>query len=86
MRSRWSIASASSSGSWTRLSDDWTDRAELARLSFEDRWHYLALIQMCSRGGHVTGVLRVVDPAEPPTIQTLLRRSRACWRSACWRR
>lgn len=47
--------------SWTKLSDDWTDRADLAGLSFEDRWHYLAMIQLCSRSGRVDGLLRVVD-------------------------
>lgn len=46
---------------WTKLSDDWTDRADIAVLSFEDRWHYLSMIQLCSRAGRVDGVLRTVD-------------------------
>ncbi|NRG40196.1 hypothetical protein HRK28_04610 [Rathayibacter sp. VKM Ac-2835] len=46
---------------WTKLSDNWTDRSDLAELSFEDRWHYLAMIQLCSRAGNVTGVLKPVD-------------------------
>lgn len=47
--------------SWTKLSDDFVDRADLAELDFADRWHYLAMIQLCSRGGHLTGDLRMVD-------------------------
>lgn len=47
--------------SWTKLSDDFTDRADLAGLDPADRWHYLAMIQLCSRGEHLTGELRAVD-------------------------
>ena len=47
--------------SWTKLSDDFADRADLAGLDFADRWHYLAMIQLCSRGGHLSGELRAVD-------------------------
>lgn len=47
--------------SWTRLDDGWTDRAALADLSFEDRWHYLALIQHCSRTNKLDGVVRRID-------------------------
>ena len=46
---------------WTRLSDDFTERADLADLSHADRWHYLALIQLCSRSGRLNGHLRRVD-------------------------
>ena len=46
---------------WTRLDDGWTDQATLADLSFEDRWHYLALIQHCSRTDKLDGVIRGVD-------------------------
>ena len=34
---------------WTRLDDRWAERAVLAQLSYETRWHYLAMIQFCSR-------------------------------------
>lgn len=47
--------------SWTRLDDTWTDSTVLADLDFADRWHYLAMIQFCSRTEKVDGVLRVVD-------------------------
>ena len=46
---------------WTRLDDGWTDKAALAELSFPDRWHYLALIQHCSRTDKLDGVVRGVD-------------------------
>lgn len=47
--------------SWTRLDDMWTDSTVLADLDFADRWHYLAMIQFCSRTGKVDGQMRVVD-------------------------
>lgn len=47
--------------SWTRLDDAWTDSTELSELSYADRWHYLAMIQFCSRTGKVDGKMRVVD-------------------------
>lgn len=47
--------------SWTRLDDTWTDNTVLADLSFEDRWHYLAMIQFCSRTQKFDGLVRVVD-------------------------
>ena len=46
---------------WTRLDDTWTDNTILADLSFEDRWHYLALIQFCSRTKKFDGLVRAVD-------------------------
>lgn len=46
---------------WTRLSDDWTDRADIAELSLSARWHYLACIQFCSRSDRVDGRLTVRD-------------------------
>lgn len=46
---------------WTRLDDGWTDRPILAQLPYEVRWHYLALIQFCSRTGRYDGRLRVGD-------------------------
>lgn len=46
---------------WTKLSDDFTDRGDLADIAFSDRWHYLALIQACSRSGRLNGHLRRVD-------------------------
>lgn len=46
---------------WTRLDDAWTERADLAELDHSTRWHYLALIQFCSRTGRYDGAMRVVD-------------------------
>lgn len=46
---------------WTRLDDLWTDSTVFANLDFADRWHYLAMIQFCSRTAKVDGVLRVID-------------------------
>lgn len=46
---------------WTRIDDDWTDMPVLAELSFEDRWHYLAMIQFCSRTQKYDGILRIAD-------------------------
>lgn len=47
--------------SWTRLDDRWTDLPEIAALPFEVRWHYLAMIQFCSRTGRFDGVLKLTD-------------------------
>lgn len=47
--------------SWTRLDDAWTDSPRLVELSFQARWHYLALIQFCSRTKRFDGVLRIAD-------------------------
>lgn len=46
---------------WTRISDNWTERADLGHLTHADRWHYLALIVLCSRSGAFDGNLRLVD-------------------------
>jgi hypothetical protein len=46
---------------WTRLDDLWTERPLLAQLSYETRWHYLAVIQLCSRTGRIDGILTVKD-------------------------
>lgn len=47
--------------SWTRLDDLWTDSAVLADLDYEARWHYLALIQFCSRTDAHDGIVRAAD-------------------------
>lgn len=47
--------------SWTRLDDAWTEMTELAELEHGVRWHYLAMIQFCSRTDKVDGVMRVLD-------------------------
>lgn len=47
--------------SWTRLDDLWTDSSFFDDLSFPDRWHYLAMIQFCSRTGKFDGRIRLVD-------------------------
>lgn len=47
--------------SWTRLDDGWTDRPVFDHLPFDTRWHYLALVQFCSRTGRHTGIIRKAD-------------------------
>lgn len=47
--------------SWTRLDDLWTERMEGLELSLAARWHYLALIQRCSRLDLRDGAVRRVD-------------------------
>lgn len=47
--------------SWTRLDDTWTDSPKITELGFQTRWHYLALIQFCSRTKRFDGVLRIAD-------------------------
>lgn len=47
--------------SWTRFDDGWTDQQILADLSFETRWHYVCLIQFCSRTKRFDGFIRAVD-------------------------
>ena len=39
---------------WTKLDDLWCERRELAAINFADRWHYLAMIQFCSRADPVS--------------------------------
>lgn len=57
--------------SWTRLDDSWTERPELERIQHDDRWHYLCMIQRCSRTGNREGFLthaaaqRCSDHPEP---------------------
>lgn len=46
---------------WTRLDDSWTDDPIVNELPFEDRWHYLALVQFCSRTRKYDGLIRAVD-------------------------
>lgn len=47
--------------SWTKLDDLWCDRQDLAKMNFADRWHYLCMIQFCSRADIRDGVMRGVD-------------------------
>jgi len=46
---------------WTRLDDRWTDCTKLADLPYEVRWHYLSMIQFCSRTDRLNGVLTLKD-------------------------
>ena len=46
---------------WTRLDDGWSDRPILEELSYEVRWHYLALVQFCSRTSRYDGLVRPAD-------------------------
>lgn len=46
---------------WTRLDDGWTDRPVFDEVSYDARWHYLALIQWCSRTSRYDGRIRAAD-------------------------
>lgn len=46
---------------WTRLDDTWTDLPELADLPHDVRWHYLCMIQFCSRTKRYDGILKTAD-------------------------
>lgn len=46
---------------WTRLDDTFTDSSDLAGLAHDVRWHYLAMIQFCSRTKRYDGVLKIAD-------------------------
>jgi hypothetical protein len=46
---------------WTRLDDGWTDDVRLEQLPHDVRWHYLSLIQFCSRTARYDGDLRRAD-------------------------
>lgn len=47
--------------SWTRLDDGWGNKIRSMDLSFPARWHYLELIQWCSRNRLYDGRVRTVD-------------------------
>lgn len=47
--------------SWTKLGDEWCQMTALEELSHADRWHYLCLIQFCSRTDKRDGIMRGVD-------------------------
>lgn len=46
---------------WTRLDDAWTDQAIFEQLPYDVRWHYLALLQFCSRTNRYDGVVTGKD-------------------------
>lgn len=46
---------------WTRLNDGWTDSQEVSTLSLPARWHYLAMIQWCSKNALYDGEIRSTD-------------------------
>lgn len=46
---------------WTRLDDGWTDRPIFEDLSYEARWHYLAMVSFCSRTSRYDGFIRSSD-------------------------
>ena len=46
---------------WTRLDDCWTDQHVLEGLDHATRWHYLAMIQFCSRDSRHDGTMRRGD-------------------------
>lgn len=47
--------------SWTRLDDLWTEHMETRELSLSARWHYLCLVQRCSRLDLRDGAMRRKD-------------------------
>lgn len=64
--------------SWTRLDDRWTEQPTFEVLSYPARWHYLALIQACSRTDRLDGRLsssaarRASDVPDPTAVLTEL--------------
>ncbi len=46
---------------WTRLDDNWMADEAFDGLTIYDRWHYLAMIQFCSRGKRYTGVMPLIE-------------------------
>lgn len=46
---------------WTRLDDGFTDRPIFEDLSYEARWHYLAMVSFCSRTSRYDGFIRAAD-------------------------
>ena len=46
---------------WSRFDDGWSDREDLADVSFEARWHLFALISFCSRTHRYDGRIRTAD-------------------------
>lgn len=55
--------------SWTKLDDLWTERVEALGLTLAARWHYLALIQRCSRLGVRDGTIRRVDARRASDVE-----------------
>lgn len=43
---------------WTRLSDDWCENQVFEDLSYAARWHYVCLLQFCSRSHRYDGVIK----------------------------
>lgn len=41
--------------SWTRLDDRWCDDEVFEDMDYEARWHYLCMIQYCSRNEKYSG-------------------------------
>src|SRR3954471_18709041 len=46
---------------WTRLDDGFTDRPIFEDVSYEARWHYLAMVSFCSRTSRYDGFIRASD-------------------------
>ncbi|RZT87436.1 hypothetical protein EV383_4360 [Pseudonocardia sediminis] len=46
---------------WTRLDDGWTDRPVFDDVPYDCRWHYLCLVQFCSRTSRYDGKIRAAD-------------------------
>lgn len=46
---------------WTRLDDGWTDQQVFDAIPYEIRWHYLSMIQFCSRTARYDGIVREED-------------------------
>lgn len=63
--------------SWTRLDDGWVDQKTLADLPIETRWHYLCMIQFCSRTRRYDGYIRSVDARRCSDVEDPERAIRA---------
>lgn len=46
---------------WTRLDDNWQADPAFDRLDIHARWHYLMMIQFCSRGKRYDGVMPLAE-------------------------
>lgn len=46
---------------WARFDDNWTDRSDVAGLTYEQRWHLIGMIVYCCRNQLWHGELRAAD-------------------------
>lgn len=46
---------------WTRLDDRWCDDEVFEEMDYEAHWHYLCMLQYCSRNEKYTGLLSMIN-------------------------